>query len=129
MKQLGAEKNRVSHNSTDYLLSEADIVKRFFAKVYVVEKNGCWAWMGATHSPARYPQRKYGEFHLSRNGGKQKVVGSHRFIYELVNGPLLPGLRLDVDHKCRNSLCVNPKHLRAITHQDNLKLRQFGRGL
>lgn len=97
----------------------------FVAKISVDRKTGCWNWTGATHSPARYPERKYGEFHLGRVNGKSRVINTHRFVYELVHGPLLD-LRLDVDHKCRNSLCVNPKHLRAITHQDNLRLRRFG---
>ena len=98
---------------------------RFVAKVSVDRKTGCWIWTGATHSPARYPERKYGEFNLGRVNGKSRVINTHRFAYESVHGPLL-NLRLDVDHKCRNSLCVNPWHLRAITHQDNLKLRHFG---
>lgn len=86
-------------------------------------KHGCWLWTGATHSPARYPERKYGEFAVGRTNGKLKVVGAHRFAFELAKGPLLP-LGLDIDHKCHNPLCVNPRHLRAITHFDNLRLRR-----
>ena len=97
---------------------------RFAEKVQRDPKTRCWNWTGATHSPARYPEKRYGEFALGRTGGKLKVVGAHRFAYELANGPLLTGLALDVDHKCHNPLCVNPKHLRAITHFDNLRLRR-----
>lgn len=129
---MKTQENSRPEHLTRYLLSDANRTKcspllaRFFAKVKVDPKTRCWNWTGATHSPARYPHRKYGEFHLARNGGRQKVVGTHRFIYEMTHGPVLPGLRLDIDHICKNSLCVNPKHLRAITHYDNLKLRQMG---
>lgn len=102
---------------------------RFAAKVSVDPKTGCWNWTASTHSPARYPDKKYGQFKLPRVNGKQVSVNTHRFAYESVNGPLLPGLRLDVDHICRNTLCVNPKHLRAITHFDNLRLRADRGGL
>lgn len=125
MKTRHMQNSRLISNATD-IMSNAGIPRRFADKVFVDPKTKCWNWTGATHSPARYPERKYGEFHLCRENGRQKVVGTHRFIYELTRGPILPGLRLDIDHICRNSLCVNPKHLRAITHFDNLKIRKMG---
>lgn len=86
----------------------------FQQKVAVDKVTRCWNWTGATHSHPNHPEYKYGVY-----GG----MGAHQFAYEFVHGSLL-GLRLDVDHTCKNKLCVNPKHLRAITHQDNCRLRK-----
>lgn len=49
--------------------------------------------------------------------GKRNIY-AHRWSYEYFNGPIPDGLV--IDHLCRNRWCVNPDHLRAVTHRDNL---------
>lgn len=44
---------------------------------------------------------------------------AHRFYWEQVNGPLPKGLELD--HLCRVRQCVNPAHLEAVTHPENVQ--------
>lgn len=39
-------------------------------------------------------------------------------MYELLVGPIPPGLQ--IDHLCRNKICVNPAHLEPVTHRENL---------
>jgi hypothetical protein len=55
----------------------------------------------------------YGE--VGVEGSKKRV---HRVSYELVFGNIPSDL--EIDHKCRNRACFNPKCLRAITHSKNM---------
>lgn len=86
--------------------------ERFWSKV---NKNGpmwngthCWIWLSSGTPEG------YGLFWLHG-----KYVGAHRFAYAATIGSIPEGLPLD--HLCRNPPCVNPKHLEAVTHQENLR--------
>lgn len=49
-------------------------------------------------------------------GGRRRVL-SHVHAWELVNGPKPADMELD--HRCRNRWCRNPKHLELVTHRVN----------
>lgn len=83
---------------------------RFWAKVVVVES--CWEWVGATSNG-------YGQM---KADGKAK--SAHRLSYEHHVGPIPDGLTLD--HLCRNKRCVNPSHLEAVTHHENVLRGESG---
>lgn len=73
---------------------------------------GCWIWLGDTSD------RGYGHV----NYQKRKYL-AHRAVYTILVGPIPKGLTLD--HLCRNTSCVNPKHIEPVTQRENV-LRGIG---
>jgi hypothetical protein len=79
----------------------------------------CWEWTGGT-STSGTNARRYGKVWRD-----QKNVGAHVAVFELLVGPVPSGYHLD--HRCRNTLCVNPDHLEAVTVAVNAKRGIAGR--
>ena len=85
------------------------IADRFWSHVQKPDDAvGCWMWTGSTSNGG------YGAFFPAED----EAVGAHRFAYELVKGPIPEGRQLD--HLCRNRLCVNPDHVEPVTQHENL---------
>lgn len=82
----------------------------FWSMVDKSGDGGCWLWEGAQNGGG------YGRF-------KNEIA--HRYAYTVVVGPIPEGLELD--HLCRVHGCVNPSHLEAVTHKENI-LRGVGWG-
>lgn len=80
--------------------------ERFWAKVDRSDASGCWLWTGADD------RHGYGQVRIN-----YRLVGAHRFAYELLVGPIPSGLQ--IDHLCRVPLCVNPAHLEPVTRKEN----------
>ena len=88
--------------------------KRKIGPEYTVEDRGhasaCWIW---TKSP---DAQGYGVRWLPE---LKKHVKAHRWYYEQNIGPIPP--RHEIDHLCRVRNCVNPLHLEAVTHRENVR--------
>jgi len=80
---------------------------RFLAKAGSPTQKGCWEWSGYV------TQRGYGQI-----WDGEKNVSAHRFSYELYKGKIPDGK--EIDHVCENTRCVNPDHLEAVTHSENI---------
>lgn len=84
------------------------LADRFWSKV---DKSGeCWIWTASLTSTG------YGQFSRSRRLGPE---GAHRVSYRLTYGSIPEGKHLD--HRCHNTLCVRPDHLRPVTPKQNLE--------
>src|SRR5690348_9276473 len=93
------------------------LVDRFWEKVN--QTPSCWLWTASQI-------KGYGQFHLSRVGGKNLTVYAHRFAWEQTNGPIPDNLY--VLHRCDTPLCVRPDHLFLGSQAENLAdARQKGR--
>ncbi|KKN63763.1 hypothetical protein LCGC14_0498670 [marine sediment metagenome] len=79
--------------------------ERFLAKIDIVDD--CWVWTGSKRG------RGYGGFWFNRH-----QVYVHRFAYQVYIGPIPEGLQ--IDHLCRNLVCINPQHLEVVTQKENI---------
>ena len=80
--------------------------KRFWDRVEKTES--CWNWISPIDGQG------YGRIKVN-----YKAIRAHRFSWELHNGPI--PTRMMIDHICHNRACVNPEHLRVVTHGQNLQ--------
>lgn len=51
--------------------------------------------------------------------GRQGNCMVHRWSYETFKGPIPAGFT--IDHLCKETLCVNPNHLEAVTLRENIR--------
>lgn len=77
-----------------------------FNKKTVIQENGCLLWTGK-------PWNGYGALRCGN-----RTLRAHRLSFEHYVGPIPGGMELD--HLCRNTMCVNPSHLEAVTHKENV---------
>jgi hypothetical protein len=82
---------------------------RLRAKFIVEETTGCWRWTGASQ-PTGYGQMWNGK----------RPEQAHRISYRLYRGEI--PCDCEIDHICRNRSCVNPEHLRAVPHRENMRV-------
>ena len=88
--------------------------ERFWRRVE--KTDDCWIWRGGMSS------KGYGLLGIGVQGER---VNAHRYAYELLVGPIPPGL--EIDHLCRVRHCVNPAHLEPVTGRENTRRGEAGR--
>ena len=93
----------------DLLVLTEKQLKNFWKKVEIKSENECWNWTASLMTSG------YGQFGL--NG---KMVSAHRLSWILANNCNFSSDKPYCLHSCHNPSCVNPKHLRAGSPQDNM---------
>lgn len=83
-----------------------DNIKKFPIPCLLDPATGCWVWMLSLGTNG------YGQ--MKRNG---QLKTAHYWYYKYHKGDIKEGL--EIDHTCKNKLCVNPDHLEAVTHIEN----------
>jgi hypothetical protein len=71
---------------------------------YLITESSCWEWVGA--------RDQFGYGHYGDRTTRRGIM-AHRWVYQQLRGPIPAGLQLD--HLCRNRICVNPDHLEPVT--------------
>ena len=102
----------INHTRTinNVLLSDSDAL-RFWSKVDRRGDHECWLWRSQAQ-PNGYGMFRFGPRTMSPQY-------AHRVAYVLSVGPLVPGL--EIGHRCHTRNCVNPAHLDAMTHTENVR--------
>ena len=80
-------------------------IERYLSRIQI-SNSGCWEWTAGKSSTG------YAMFHWDN-----ATRGAYKFIYEFFNGKINPDQ--EMDHLCKNKVCVNPKHLEAVTRREN----------
>jgi len=93
-------------------ISDKQLQENFWSKVEHTFSRGCWTWTGGLN-------KGYGYVYYSFDDKRVRHFMAYRVAYQLLKGPIPPGLTLD--HLCRNKLCVNPDHLDPCTTQENTR--------
>lgn len=76
----------------------------------VKKTSSCWEWQGSVNSSG------YGQHGSHKKPGAETLA--HRKLYAMKYGPIPKGKQ--IDHLCRNKLCVRPDHLEAVDPKENL---------
>jgi len=88
------------------------LLQRFFSKVRFDTKTGCWLWTASLLVTG------YGRFYVS-NGIKEWYA--HRASYRIFRKKKIPSSS-EMHHVCFRRNCVNPYHLRVVSHRQNVHL-------
>jgi hypothetical protein len=98
-------RNGMRDELEDEILSWPCLPDRFWKYVAFSLGSDCWIWIGPRSSSYKlwYPVFAINGFHFK----------SHRIMYQMTHGRITR--KLEVHHECRNTMCVNPNHLKAVT--------------
>lgn len=96
-----------------FTFGDLRVPQRVWAKIKVNPANGCWEWVGLLNK-AEYGSLRY----------EGKMALTHRVLFQLLVEPIKEVL----DHKCKNTACCNPSHLRQATRAENNRNSRSRRG-
>lgn len=102
------------------------LVEKFLSRIdFGPHIAGCWIWSGGATRKGQ-PGGEYGRISIGKDAPKyisdiyrsDQTISAHRIAWMIANERGLPE-DIEVVHKCRISLCVNPSHLDVATRYQN----------
>lgn len=93
-----------------------DKVELFMSRLKIDPNTQCWIWLGSS-SGGNSTGEGYGGF--SDKGFRRYCARAHVWAWCCIGNNEPPPRGSELDHKCCNRKCVNPKHLRVVTRQQN----------
>jgi len=89
-----------------------DIEERLFFNS-VMDDSGCWLWLGKVGGRTK----DYGLVSIWAPGRGPRNRRAHRVSYETFIGSIPDNM--EIDHTCRNTMCIHPNHLEPVTRSEN----------
>lgn len=86
-----------------------DLLDHFYSKLIIGHPGNHWSLDTFVNNKG---------YHTISVGGNRKKYG-HVVSHELFIGPIPDGM--EVDHQCNVTWCCNWRHLKAMTHADNIR--------
>lgn len=87
---------------------EMDAIYRLFSKSKKDSESCCINWIGFKD------KKGYGRLSVD-----DKLIEAHRLSFKIFNGGKIPKGKV-IAHECDNPSCINPLHLKAVTHKKNI---------
>ena len=123
LKRLGLRRNDIPYMGNNHKV--VSVEERFWAKVdksgpvpqHRLDLGPCWLWTGS-RGAGKPGYSSYGHTSFEKKSdGKWKQEYVHRISFWIAHGRWP---KKDIDHLCRNTICVNPRHLEDVTTLENL---------
>jgi hypothetical protein len=80
----------------------------------VDEVTGCWNWL--------YSRQDRGDNGYGWKAFRGRMWLAHRWLWFVVYGWAPDPYSTDLHHRCENLKCVNPRHLKVVSHARNVQL-------
>jgi len=81
----------------------------------------CWLWNGAMSGKPKEGDRNSRGHSYPRMTLNGFSVAVHRVMYTHFFGYIPP--KITIDHECKNRRCIQPAHLSAVSHKENIRRR------
>jgi hypothetical protein len=91
---------------------DSRLPEKFWAKVELIPFSSCWYWTGSTGRDGR------GRYAVKGGERRWSIRLAYRVAYTWLVRPIPSGLEMD-HYFCNDPGCVNPSHVRPVTHREN----------